>query len=174
MEVPTTRGTVAAISFATDDPAATTNRYVPQWSSSCFTPGPTNVIDRANYVLADWSPSTFGLSAQLNLQGSASYARNYHAGSHFGTFEFGAKVRNAHKFDNTYDEDYCVNLADGTPNPGCDNSAGDLTTVPASQFPDNFTDLKYYGNKEPFGNTVDYSRSVVCLRESRLFHLSLQ
>jgi len=142
----------------TDDPGATTNAFIPQFSPSCFTPGSTNAIDRANYALTDWSPPTFGLSAQLNLQGSASYARNYHAGSRFGTFEFGAKVRNAHKFDNTYDEIYCTNLSDGTSNPGCDNSPGDLTIVPASQFPDNFTDLKYYGNKEPFGNTVDYTQ----------------
>jgi TonB-dependent receptor len=142
----------------TDDPAATTNKYIPQFSSSCFIPGATNALDRGNYTLTDWSPPTFGLSAQLNLQASASYARNYHAGSHFGTFEFGAKIRNGHKFDNTYDEIFCTNLAGGAANPGCDNSASDILAFSGSQFPDTFTDSNYYGKKEPFGNTVDYTK----------------
>jgi hypothetical protein len=41
------------------------------------------------------------LSAQLNLQASASFAQQCHLGSHYGTFEFGGKIRNAHKFDDT-------------------------------------------------------------------------
>src|SRR5579872_2829169 len=142
----------------TDDPAATTNQYYPQFSSSCFTPGSTNALDRANYALTDWSPPTFGRSAQLNLQASASYARNYHAGSHYGTFEFGAKIRNAHKYDNTFDEIFCTNLADSSANPGCDGTPADLLAFPGSQFPDGFNDPKYYSNHEPFGNTVDYTK----------------
>ncbi len=46
---------------------------------------------------------------QLNLQASASYSRIYHVGHRFGTFEFGAKIRNAHKFDDTYDETFTPN-----------------------------------------------------------------
>ncbi len=125
----------------TDDAAATTNPNLPQFSSSCFTPGSTNALDRANYAINQYSPPTFGHSAQLNLQGSASYARNYHLGSHFGTFEFGAKVRNAHKFDDTYDETWAAN---------------DGVTIPASLFPDGFVDLNYYDKGEPFGNTMSY------------------
>ncbi len=142
----------------TDDPAATTNPNIPQFSPSCFTLGSTNALDRGNYALTDWSPPTFGLSAQVNLQASASYARNYHAWSHAGTFEFGAKIRNAHKFDNTYDEIDCVNLTGGVSNPGCDNTPGDLLQFSGSQFPESFTDPNYYSKKEPFGNTVDYTK----------------
>jgi TonB-dependent receptor len=142
----------------TDDPAATTNQYIPQFSPSCFTPGSTNALDRANYALTDWSPPTFGLSAQVNLQASASYARNYHAGSHAGTFEFGAKIRNGHKFDNTYDEIYCTDLVGSSANPGCDNAPADILQFSGSQFPDSFTDPNYYSKKEPFGNAVDYTK----------------
>ncbi len=145
-------------SNCTDDPAITTNKYIPQFSPSCFTPGPTDAIDRANYALTDWSPPTFGLSAQLNLQASASYARNYHLGTHAGTFEFGAKIRNEHKFDNTYDEIECVNLADSSANPGCDNTPADLLQFSGTQFADSFTDPNYYQKHEPFGNTVDYTK----------------
>src|SRR6201981_2041353 len=42
-------------------------------------------------------------SPQINLQGSFSAARNYEVGGHFSTFEFGAKVRNAHKFEDAGD-----------------------------------------------------------------------
>jgi TonB-dependent receptor len=141
-----------------DDPVATTDRYVPQFTPSCFTPGASNTIDRANYALTDWSPPTFGRTAQLNLQASASYARNYHLGSRFGTFEFGAKIRNSHKYDNTFDEIYCTDLAGGAANPACDNTAADLNLFPGSQFADGFTDPKYYMQKEPFGNTTNYTQ----------------
>ena len=142
----------------TDDPGATTNQYYPQFSPSCFTPGSTNALDRSNYSLTDYSPPTFGRSAQLNLQASASYARNYHLGSHYGTFEFGAKIRNAHKYDNTFDEIYCTNLADSSANTRCDNTPADILSFTGSQFPGSFTDPKYYSNHEPFGNTVDYTK----------------
>ena len=142
----------------TDNPAGTPNVYLPQFSPSCFIPGSTNALDRANYALTDYSPPTFGISPQLNLQGSASYARNYHAGSHAGTFEFGAKIRNAHKFDNTYDEEFCTNITGGAANPGCDNAPADILQLSGSQFPESFTDPNYYLKKEPFGNTVDYQK----------------
>ena len=128
----------------TDDPAHTTNIYRPQFSASCFTPGATNALDRANYILTDFSLPTAGRSAQLNLQGSASYARNYHLGSHLSTFEFGAKVRNAHKFDDSYDQTWTV--ADGVP------------PIPAEMFANNFTDSNYYDKSYKFGNTVDYKK----------------
>jgi TonB-dependent receptor len=48
------------------------------------------------------------LTSQLNLSAATSYARTYYAGGHFGTFEAGFKVRNAHKTqdatENVYDK----------------------------------------------------------------------
>src|SRR5579872_5836629 len=87
-----------------NDPAATIDAFRPQWTPSCFTPGPTNAIDISNYSLTDFSLPTGGQSVQLNLQALAAYGRNYHIGKHFGVFEFGAKIRNGHKFDDTYDQ----------------------------------------------------------------------
>jgi TonB-dependent receptor len=127
----------------TDDPAATTDVYLPQFSASCFTPGTSNVLDRANYTLADFSLPTSGHTAQLNLQASASYARNYHVSGHFGSFEFGGKIRNAHKFDDTYNQTWTVK---------------DGVTIPADQFASDFTDPTYYNSSYKFGNTVDYTK----------------
>jgi hypothetical protein len=47
-------------------------------------------------------------SPQLNLQGGFSLARNYQVGAHFSTLEFGAKLRNAHKFEDARDPVYAV------------------------------------------------------------------
>ncbi len=49
------------------------------------------------------------MAAQLNLEGDVSAGRLYHIGSTSGAFELGARVRNAHKFDNSYEIDYIPN-----------------------------------------------------------------
>src|SRR5579864_2240282 len=69
------------------------NPYVPRFN---VTDG-TNIFDPTQYSLADTS-QTFYHATQLNFQGSASTAKRYTAGSHFGTFELGMLVRNAHKY----------------------------------------------------------------------------
>ncbi|HEV2731197.1 MAG TPA: TonB-dependent receptor plug domain-containing protein, partial [Terriglobales bacterium] len=58
--------------------------------------GFSTIYDPGTYSLADLDVSRT-YSPQLNLQGGFSAARNYSVGGHFGTFEFGAKLRNAHK-----------------------------------------------------------------------------
>jgi outer membrane receptor protein involved in Fe transport len=108
-------------------PGVSVNR--PGWSAGCFGTGADNAVDSNNYNLTGMSLPTYGQSVQLNLQASASYSRLYHFGSHFGTFEFGGKIRNAHKFDDTYG----VKYAKGK--------------VPVSAHPElasNFTDPDYY------------------------------
>jgi TonB-dependent receptor len=49
---------------------------------------------------------------ELDLEGAISLARQYVAGSHFGSFEVGAKIRNGHKTNNTFEPVY---TATGTP-----------------------------------------------------------
>lgn len=117
----------------------------PAWSAGCFTPGIGNATDIRNYVLTQFQEPPNGLTAQLNLQASASYAKDYHLGSHFGTFEFGGKIRNAHKFDDT------TQLIANFPAPG----AG--TTVPGAQFLGGFVDPGYYDGTYHFTNTPDYN-----------------
>ena len=118
--------------------------YRPGWSAGCFASGADDSENPNNYKLSSFAPPTFGQSVQLNLQASASYARTYHIGTHFGTFEFGGKIRNAHKFDNTYDETF-------TPN----------ATVLVSAHPEwssNFTDPSYYDKTYHIGPVTDYNK----------------
>jgi TonB-dependent receptor len=123
-------------------PAKSTFR--PQFSPACFTPGAGDATDIRNYTVTDFQPPPTGLSAQLNLEASASFAHQYHLGTHYGIFEFGGKIRNAHKFDDTQ------------------QLTADFTTlpapVPAAQFMGTFTDPNYYDKTYHFTNTPDYQK----------------
>lgn len=118
-----------------DDPSATTDANRPQFSASCFTPGPTNAEDIANYKLSVWQPPTVGESTQLNLGGSASVGKVYHVGEQLGTLEFGGKFRNAAKNNNTNSPTYTAN---------------DGVTIPVAPFGVSFADPGYYGNSYPW------------------------
>jgi TonB-dependent receptor len=124
-------------------PAKDPNR--PLFSPSCFTPGTTDATDIRNYNLTKFELPPTGLSAQLNLQASASFAQQYHWGSHFGTIEFGGKIRNAHKFDDT--QSLIAKFPDTPTN-----------FVPAAQFLGTFTDPNYYDKTYTFTNTPDYTK----------------
>ena len=116
----------------------------PGWSPGCFGTGADNSEDPNNYKLKSFAPPTFGQSAQVNLQASASYARFYHIGHRYGTFEFGGKIRNAHKFDDTYDESFKPN---GT------------TLVSAHpEWKSDFTDPQYYDKTYHLGPVTDYNK----------------
>jgi TonB-dependent receptor len=114
--------------------------YRPGWAG-CVGSGiaaAANGFDVNNYAFTEFDYPTFGQSVQLNLQASGSYARVYHVGTHYGTFEFGAKIRNAHKFDDTYD---LAILAQ--------DAAGNDTSEPISKHPEwrgGFSDPNYYDN----------------------------
>ncbi|HEY2472461.1 MAG TPA: TonB-dependent receptor [Terracidiphilus sp.] len=139
--------------------AASVNR--PGWTGcigNATTPltGADNAYDRNNYGLTEFDIPTFGQSVQLNLQGSASYARFYHLGSRYGTLEIGAKIRNAHKFDDTYDTFWTVpNDANGNPIP-----------IPISAHPEwnsSFVDPNYYdgtykNGKAGYGTVTDWGK----------------
>jgi TonB-dependent receptor len=134
-------------------PGVSVNR--PGWTG-CFGTGIDNAYDRNNYGLTEFDIPTFGQSVQLNLQASASYARMYHVGSRYGTFEFGAKIRNAHKFDNTYDTYWTV--------PNDDN--GNPIPIPISAHPEwnsTFSDPQYYDktykyNGQAYGTVTDWGK----------------
>ncbi len=126
-----------------DDPANTKDKFRPIFSAGCFTPGTADATDIRNYNLKTFDLPSTGLSAQVNLQASASYAQQYHLGSHYGIFEFGGKIRNAHKFDDSQQLE-----ADFTSLP---------TPVSAAQFVGTFTDPNYYDKTYHFTNTPDYT-----------------
>ncbi len=121
-----------------NDQSRAASVYRPGWSTGCFGAGADDAFDKNNYGLVEWDPPTFGKSVQLNLQASGSYARLYQFGRRFGTFEIGGKIRNAHKFDDTYDEAYVVN--------GVDES-GNTIPIPNASHPEwnsTFNDPDYY------------------------------
>ncbi len=139
-----------------NDQSAATSVYRPGWSAGCYGAGAANALDRNNYALSSFQLPTSGQSAQLNLTASASYAKNYHIGSRFGTFEFGGKIRNAHKYDDTYQLGW--NAPTDANGNYLDNN-GNSTLIPVSAHPEwdsNFSDPHYYGGTYKIGTTTDY------------------
>jgi len=125
-----------------------------------------NAFDKNNYGLIEFDPPTFGQSVQLNLQASGSYARMYHIGSRFGTLEFGGKIRNAHKFDDTYNEAYLSQDSSGNPVP--------IANSLHPEWDSSFSDPKYYDGtygKYPAGTDWAKVKGFVAANSS-LFTLS--
>jgi TonB-dependent receptor len=118
-------------------PAATTNPYLPQFSQACF----DEAYNPANLKLNQIQHSGNGQTEQLNLEGTISVAKNYHLGSHLSTFEAGFYIRNAHKYDDSFEVDY-------TPN--------DVTAIPASLFVTNFHNSNYYGGHYKYGPGISW------------------
>ncbi len=100
-----------------------------------------NIYDPSAYSLASVDVS-HSYSPQLNLQAAASGARSYSARGHLGTLEFGAKFRNAHKFEDAVDDYF---NADG-PNAGGNSSALLLTN-----FLSTFHNPDYYSGAYQLG-----------------------
>jgi len=111
------------------NPAIQANSLVPHFGSGCDESPNSPLLVASNWGFKDITMSQ-GMSAQVNLSGSASYARNYHLGSHFGILEIGAKVRNGHKFQNATETVY-----DGWT----------AANYPMTQFLDPFTSSNYMG-----------------------------
>ena len=121
------------------DPAATKDKFKPQFNAACYAEG----YNPNNFQLDIVSQSNHGKAAQLNLAAFASVVRNYHLGSHLSTIEFGFKIRNAHKFDDSYTNDYQHNASvSGFVNPPA--------PVLESALLGGFTNPNYYGGSYPF------------------------
>ncbi|HKR31465.1 MAG TPA: TonB-dependent receptor [Terriglobales bacterium] len=101
-----------------------------------------NIYDPMQYQLQDRDNNT-SYSPQVNLEGGASYARNYSLGGHTATFEFGGKVRNAHKFQDANYQFY-------------DFTGATAPTI--ATFQSSFTNDNYYDNSYTLGPLVDYNK----------------
>ncbi|HST13078.1 MAG TPA: TonB-dependent receptor [Terriglobales bacterium] len=121
------------LQFAIDTTNPHSPKFIPQG-------GFGTIFDPATYTLSNLDIGQ-SYSPQLNLQGGFSVAKNYELGGHFSTFEFGAKVRNAHKFQDARDPVYN----------SVDNPA-------MAAFLGTFTNSNYYDKNYTFGPTVDYSK----------------
>ena len=145
-----------------NDQSVATSVYRPGWSG-CFGTGADNVVDRNNYGLTELDLPPYGESAQLNLQAAGSYGISYHLGSHYGTFEFGGKIRNAHKFDNTYSKYWTVPVeVDSSGNPITDSNGNTIPIpIPNSQHPEwnsDFSNPNYYDKTYPAGTYTDWAK----------------
>src|SRR5580700_11061480 len=129
------------------DQAATTNFHLPQFNSACLAPG-SPIFDPSQYQLTEYD-GTSGITSQVNLQGALSIAKNYHLGSHFSTFEFGFKMRNAHKGQDAYSPTYDQAFVPNPANP---------PTALMSQYLSGFTNSNYYFKAYPYGPVTSYNR----------------
>jgi TonB-dependent receptor len=80
------------------DPTVTKTAYRPQFNSACTAPG-SGIFDPTQYSMTEFDTST-GPTDQVSLQGSVTYGKRYKWGSHDGTLQFGAKIRNSHNYEN--------------------------------------------------------------------------
>jgi TonB-dependent receptor len=107
-------------------PTATTNKYLPQFTSPCF----TEIQNPANFAM---TPTVGGITrdlgeaVQLNMGAGGSGAWQYHIGNRSGVLEYGGKFRNEHKYADTYVQTL-------TPN----------ATIGMSLFPNRMINNKYY------------------------------
>ena len=122
------------LQFAVDMTNPHTPKLVPQGASA------SSFYDPTQYSLAGLDVGQT-YSPQLNLQTGFSAARNYELGGHFATFEFGAKVRNVHKFEDARDPVFTSQNGPGM-----------------TAFLGTFTNPNYYDKHYTLGPTVDYSK----------------
>jgi TonB-dependent receptor len=123
------------------DPAHTKTFFRPQWTPVCF----TEMYNNAAMQLTQVEQANHGQSSQLNLQTQLSVGRQYHLGSHSSQFELGFRVRNAHKFDDSYEAFY-------VPNPALS------LNLPISSFLTDFTAGTYYNGSYPYGPLASWDK----------------
>ena len=119
----------------------------PQWSASCFG-APT--YDPSQYTLTEYDGTT-GETSQVNLQGAFSMGKNYNLGSHASTFEFGFKLRNAHKGQDAYSPTYDQVFIANPNNP---------PVSPMTNYLSGFTNPSYYFQAYPLGPVTNYNSIV--------------
>src|SRR3984893_7786337 len=123
------------------DPAATKTLFRPQWTPICY----TEAYNPNTMQLTQVEQANHGQSSQLNLQAQVSAGRQYHLGSHSSQFELGFRIRNGHKFDDSYESFYIPNPALGL-------------NLPTSRFLTNFTSGTYYDGSYPYGPLGSWDR----------------
>ncbi len=125
-----------------------TDPNLPQFNSDCF----TELYNPSNFVMTEIADTNHGITAQRNLQGSVSSGRSYKLGTHVGLLRFGAWMSNAHKFDDSYENDWFTNIADG--------SAGSTFM---NLFVDNFKNSNYYNGAYKYGPGISWEASKAYL-----------
>ena len=92
---------IATTSACHFNQSATTNYHLPQWAPACF----DEINAPQNYVFTGTRLNP-GHEEQINIGLQGSGAFRWHAGGHLSTFEYGAKFRSMHKYNNQYNTYY--------------------------------------------------------------------
>ena len=104
-----------------------------------------NIFDPSQYVYSGQRVNNY-YSPETDLGFGATLSTGYTLGGHAGTFDFGGRFRNVHKFANQ-DTRFTVPLApEGDP------------AISMTNFLGGFTDSDYYNNTYAFGPTVNYDK----------------
>jgi TonB-dependent receptor len=101
-----------------------------------------NIYDPSQYFLQSFDFENHSQSYQLNLQGGADLSKSYRWNGAYGTFAFGGKVRNAHKYNEPNDILY---------------NANDQASIPVNMFPVSNTDPNYYDKTYSLGYMPDFN-----------------
>ncbi len=114
------------------------NPYEPKFSVQ----NGVNIYDTSQYLMQQFDID-HSYSPQVNLQGGASYTKQYNWNGHSGALEIGGKIRNAHKFNEPDDITYNLN---------------DPTIAPLSNFPLKETVNNFYnGGNYKTGAAINYN-----------------
>jgi TonB-dependent receptor len=128
------------------NPALQTDRYHPHFGNC---DGPNSVLQTAtDWAFKDITIST-GMVGELDLTAAASYAHNYTVNGHFGTFEAGFKISNAHKSQDSTETVY----------DGWSTKAGSdipMTSVESGFDNTNYFNRSYFGGN--FGPVSDFNK----------------
>ena len=114
---------------------ATTDYFVPQWSPACF----NEINSPQNYVFTGTQREP-GHNEQINIGIEGSGAFRWRAAGHLSTFEYGAKFRSMHKYNNQYRTN--------------ENYSGAGAGVPMTAFPNQLTQSNYYNGAYKDGYNV--------------------
>ncbi|HWE83420.1 MAG TPA: TonB-dependent receptor [Terracidiphilus sp.] len=125
----------AATSACQFNQSATKDYFVPQWTAGCF----SEINSPQNYAFTGTERSP-GHEEQINIGLEGSGAFRWHLGGHPSTFEYGAKFRSMHKYNDQYRIDATA------------TGAG----VPMSNFPNQLTQPNYYNGAYKDGYNVWY------------------
>ena len=86
-----------------------------------------------------------------------SFGKNYHVGSHSSTFEFGFKVRNAHKGQDAYSPVY-DQLSFSQPPSACTGPNQSSCSPLMTQFLTGLSDPHYYFGAYPIGPFTSFGK----------------
>ncbi len=106
-----------------------------------------NIYDTTGYFLQNLDIGRT-YSPQVNLNGAVSFAKSYHLGGSYGTFEIGGKIRNAHKFNEFKDPVY---------------SAINPTQFALSSFPVTLQNSNYYSGNYTAAPLINYSQILAAV-----------